>query len=156
MVNHLYNVRQQSSNSQKELEAAVNLLNAQKAQLEALQLEQKSIGVIDQDMKNASLIIETTLQQTSGIFACFSFSCMCSYLMTIVLKAIAQKLVDFREVISVLRGVYLSLIQKGFIVGVSPSDYISLSDVESVGNSLTSLESKLNNFPFNDAENIEC
>ena len=75
---------------------------------------------------------------------------------TIVLKAIAQKLTDCKEIISVLRAIYLSLIEKGFIVDTYASDDISSSNIESVKNNLKSLESKLKDFPFNEAENVEC
>ena len=71
MVNNLNHVRQQLSNTQNELQSAVNQLNAQKAQLERLQKEQKIISTIDQEMKNTQLIIDTTLQQTTGNFDCF-------------------------------------------------------------------------------------
>ena len=66
MVNNLNHVRQQLSNTQNELQSAVNQLNAQKAQLQGLQQQQKVIAYMDQEIRRIQAVIQTALQQTMG------------------------------------------------------------------------------------------
>ena len=66
MVNNLNNVRQQLSNTQNELQSAVTQLNAQKAQLQGLQQQQKVIAYMDQEIRRIQAVIQTALQQTMG------------------------------------------------------------------------------------------